>query len=95
MGMQELIIYIQVGGSTILALMNVSIVGLVAMKIWGGQLLSVQTVSMAPTIRPKDAAIVKPVPTGALKVGDIISYHSHCDRSLLASLHLCPPDLQC
>lgn len=81
--------------STILALMIVSIVGLVAMKIWGGQLLSVQTVSIAPTIWPKDAVIVKPVPVGELKVGDIISYHSHCRRSSLASPHLCPPDLQC
>jgi signal peptidase I len=68
--------FIQGVESTILALMIVGIVGLVAMRIWGGQILSVQTASMVPTIRSKDAVIVKPVPVGELKVGDIISYRS-------------------
>ncbi len=59
-----------------LTLLIVGTAGLVGLKIWGGQLLSVQTASMSPTIQPKDAVIVKPTPADELHVGDIISYHS-------------------
>ncbi len=57
-----------------LTLLIATAVGAVALRLWGGQLLSVQTASMVPTIAPKDAVLIRRITDTDLRTGDIISY---------------------
>ena len=62
--------------------------GLLIMRAQGNQLLSVQTGSMEPVLQPGDAVVVHAVSTRQLRVGDIISYQSPRDSSLIISHRL-------
>lgn len=56
---------------------------------WRGcKLMSVQTASMLPAIRPGDALVVAPVSVGQLGLGDIISYQSPRNPSVIISHRL-------
>lgn len=50
--------------------------GLLYAHAQGWQILSVQTGSMVPTLRPGDAVVVRKMPAGKLRPGEIVSYHS-------------------
>ncbi|MGC1177220.1 MAG: S26 family signal peptidase, partial [Candidatus Saccharimonadales bacterium] len=63
-------------------------VGLLIVRSRGEQLLSVQTGSMVPTLRPGDAVIVKPSAAHDLTVGDIVSYQSPRDSNLVVTHRL-------
>ena len=52
------------------------------------QLLAVQTGSMIPTFRPGDAVLVKPVAVQSLRAGDIISYQSPQDPTVIITHRL-------
>lgn len=60
----------------LMAFLMAGVGGLLAIKLEGGQVLSVQTGSMEPVLRPGDAVIVRAAGTRSLRTGDIVSYQS-------------------
>lgn len=70
------------------ALPIASAVGLVLLHICGYRLLSVQTGSMLPAIRPGDALVVRVVSPGQLQIGDIISYRNPRQSAMTISHRL-------
>jgi signal peptidase len=58
------------------SLLLVIAAGLLLARERGTRLLSVQTGSMEPTLRPGDAVIVETIHTGSLRPGDIVNYRS-------------------
>lgn len=60
----------------VLILLVAAALGLIALRLSGWQLLSVQTASMQPAFRPGDAVMIAPISTQSLHIGDIISYRS-------------------
>lgn len=73
---------------TLLTLLVVAIVGLTALQLRGYRLLSVQTASMRPTLRPGDAIVVAPIRPHTIRPGEIISYRSPRDPQLIISHRL-------
>lgn len=69
-------------------LLIVGAAGLALIRFQGHELLSVQTASMLPTIRPGDALIVASVSPNQLHIGDIISYRSPRDPTVIISHRL-------
>ena len=65
-----------------------SAIVLALLHIKGYRLLSVQTTSMLPTIRPEDALVITPVTAARLRVGDIVSYQSPHNLSVVISHRL-------
>jgi len=61
---------------------------LLIMHLQGQRLLAVQTASMQPTLRPGDAVLVKPVAASQLHAGEIISYISARDPTLVITHRL-------
>ncbi|MGH7241519.1 MAG: signal peptidase I [Candidatus Saccharimonadales bacterium] len=57
-------------------LLTVSAAGLALWRMDSVQLMTVQSGSMAPTIRKGDAVFVRPVNSADLRVGDVVSYRS-------------------
>lgn len=51
----------------------------------GGRIMSVQTGSMAPTVRPGDGLVILPASFNQLKSGDVVSYHSGQDPNVVIS----------
>ena len=54
----------------------------------GQQVMSIQTGSMVPTFRPGDGLIVRPVNPNNLQVGEVISYHSLAENTVVISHRL-------
>lgn len=61
---------------SLLFVISVGLCGLVAVRISGRQLLSVQSNSMIPTFRRGDAVLVEPLLAVQLSPGDIVAYQS-------------------
>ena len=64
------------------------IAGLTFIRLQGCQLLSVQTASMLPAVRPADVLVVAPVLPSRLHAGDIISYRNPRDPNVIISHRL-------
>ncbi|HTB48601.1 MAG TPA: signal peptidase I [Verrucomicrobiae bacterium] len=73
---------------TLVVLLIAVAASLLTLRAHGEQLLSVQTGSMVPTFRPGDAVLVEPIAPHDLQAGDIISYQSLRDPSLIISHRL-------
>lgn len=61
---------------TLLISLTVLAAGLILLCLTGRQLLSVQTASMTPVLRPGDAVLTARTKLAQLHVGDIVSYRS-------------------
>lgn len=62
--------------------------GLIWLRVRGENLLSVQTASMAPSLKPGDAVIIRPAAWRELRPGDIVGYRSPRDPNLVISHRL-------
>lgn len=71
-----------------LALLIVSAAGLAVLRIRGEQLLSIQTASMAPALRPGDAVVIRPASSKSLRPGDIVSYRNPRNPKMVVSHRL-------
>jgi signal peptidase len=69
----------------ILTLLFVISAGLAILYGQGDRLLSVQTASMTPVFRPGDAVYVKPLKSGEVRKGQIVSYRSLIDPKITIS----------
>ena len=65
-----------------------AIVGMGLFKLAGGNILSVQSDSMAPVFKLGDALVVRSVHFTDLHVGDVISYHSPSNKRMVVSHRL-------
>ena len=73
---------------SVLVLLLITATGLLVMRWQGDRLLTVQSASMTPVFKPGDAVVVNEVATKSIKPGDIISYVSPQDPSLIITHRL-------
>lgn len=73
---------------SVLTLTIIGVLSLAVIQLQGHKLLSVQTASMLPTIRPGDALIVKPSRPSQLRPGEVISYHNPRHPNIIISHRL-------
>ena len=66
-----------------LVLLVSCLIGLTLWKVPNAQVMSVESGSMAPTIRRGDAVLLRTADTAALKVGDVVSYRSPADQRVI------------
>lgn len=78
----------RVAALTAMTLLIAVAAGLIWLHAHGQHLLSVQSASMVPTFQRGDALVVEPVQPGQLRAGDIISYRSNLDPSVIISHRL-------
>jgi signal peptidase I len=64
-------------------LLIVSLVGVALWRVQNVQFMSVESGSMAPAIRKGDAVVVRPMNPKTLVTGDVISYRSPADQSVI------------
>jgi len=77
--------------AAIIALTIVALAGAILMDLQGYKLLSVQTDSMLPAIRPGDALIIAPAHY-KVKPGDVVSYHSPKNPKVIITHRLISAD---
>lgn len=68
--------------AVVLTLLLIAVSGLllathVAPRLIGGSPLTISTSVMAPTLRPGDLAVVRPVNPEALALGDVVAFYSY------------------
>lgn len=63
----------------------VSLIGIGTWRSQSHQVLSVQSGSMAPAIQRGDAVVLEPLAKDNLRVGDIVTYRSPADQSVLVT----------
>ncbi len=63
----------------------VSLAGVTLWQIQRVRVLSVQTSSMVPVLQPGDAVVVRPVDTSKLAPGDIVSFYSLTDTTVIVT----------
>jgi signal peptidase len=73
----------RLGLGAFLLLSLVSIGGLALWRMPSVQLMTVESGSMTPAIRKGDAVVLRPVASSNLKVGDVVSYRSPADQSVI------------
>jgi signal peptidase len=73
----------KLGLGAFLLLSLVSIGGLVLWRVPSVQLMTVESGSMTPAIRKGDAVVLRPVNPVDLHVGDVVSYRSPADQSVI------------
>jgi signal peptidase len=73
----------KLGLGAFLLLSIVSISGLALWRMPSVQLMTVESGSMTPAIRKGDAVVLRPVKSSDLKVGDVVSYRSPADQSII------------
>ena len=66
-----------------LVLAVVSLVGITLWRMQSVQVMSVQSGSMTPAIKRGDAVVLRPVSHQMLAVGDVVSYRSSADQSII------------
>lgn len=66
-----------------LILLTACLAGLTLWRIQSVQVMSVESASMSPTIRRGDAVVLKTVQPAELKAGDIVSYRSPANQSVI------------
>lgn len=69
---------------SIVVVMSISI-GLIVLRLAGGQLLAVQSNSMQPVFAAGDALIVLPVQPDKVRPGEIVSYRSPTGNNMIVS----------
>jgi signal peptidase len=85
----------EVGRSILAALIVLPLIvafSLAVIHAQGHKLLSVQTASMLPSIRPGDALIIAPAQPNQLHIGDIVSYHDQHQPRMIISHRLVSVD---
>lgn len=73
----------KLGIAAFVLLSLISIGGLTLWRLQSIQVMSVESSSMAPNIRRGDAVVLRPVRSGELRVGDVVSYRSPADQSVI------------
>ena len=76
----------------VIALIAASLAGLYVWREKGDRLLSVQTGSMVPTLQRGDAVAVQKTPAAELQAGDIVSYVSPINSSIVVTHRLIEVD---
>lgn len=66
-------------------LLIVSLVGIALWRVQNVQFMSVESGSMAPAIRKGDAVVVRPADPKTLVAGDVVSYRSPADQSVIVT----------
>lgn len=66
-----------------LVLTVVSLIGIVLWRTQSVQVMSVQSGSMTPAIKRGDAVVLRPVSMQNLAVGDVVSYRSPANQSVI------------
>ncbi len=71
----------------VIIISELCVAALSGLVLWyqGGSVLSVQTGSMVPAMRPGDGVVITKAPIYDLHIGDVISYRSPADNRVIVS----------